>query len=321
VRQLAKRAEQLGIQIPADRLVDSKPLNALAATLNYTPFSGRAATEGRMNSQLNQALSRTFGQDSSNVTQALRKADEALGGKFDQFLRENTVHVDRQFLDELKEASALAGRELGSDGANIIRNQIAEITAKGAHGQIDGQTAYNIKKSLDRIGKRNSPEAWYAIDLKGKLMEALNRSVGSEKATSFAELRQQYGNMLALEKLATNGAEGEVSVARLANMKNIRNNALQELADISAQFVKPREGQHGAAQRAVAGGIGAYVGGVPLLAAGAVLGRGANMALNSRPVRNALLTDSAGRMLGEPETINLLTQGIYRTAPHLSRDE
>lgn len=314
VRNLAMRAHDLGISIPADRLVDSRPLNAVAAGLNYVPFSGRQATEDAMNSQLNRALSRTFGQDSSNVTMALRKADDALGGQFDSFLRKNTVAVDKQFMDDLAEASNQASKELGADGAKIISNQVDEILAKAQTGQIDGQAAYNIKRTLDRIGKRNSPEAYYALDLKQKLMDALNRSVGDEKAKAFAQTRKQYGAMLELQKLAANGAEGEISVARLANMKNIRNPQMQELADIAAQFVKPREGQHGAAQRALVGAAGFSVGGAPGLLGGMTIGRGTNMALNSKAARGLLLGPT-GSTLGEPETLGLLTRGAYRGLP------
>jgi hypothetical protein len=315
VAQLAQRAKELGISVPADRLLDSRPLNAVAAGLNYVPFSGRSATEDAMNSQLNKALSNTFGQDSSNVTMALRKADNALGGQFDNFLRSNTVNVDKQFLSDLAEAGTRASKELGQDGANIINNQIGEIVSKASTGQIDGQAAYNIKKTLDTIGRRNSPEAYYALDLKQKLMDALNRSVGEDKAGAFKNLRQQYGNMLDLQKLATNGAEGEISVARLANLKNIRNPQMQELADIAAQFVKPREGQHGAAQRALVGLGAGYLGGPAALGATAALGRGTNMLLNSNVAKKAVLAPQG--LLGEPESLGLLTQGAYRSAPLL----
>jgi hypothetical protein len=315
VRQLAQRAQELGIRIPADRLTNSRPLNAVASALNYVPGSGRAATEEAMSSQLNQALSKTFGQNTSNVTQALRKADDALGGQFDKFLQTNKVRVDQQFMDDLAQAANQASKELGSDGATIIGNQIDEILAKASTGEIDGQAAYNIKKTLDRIGKRNTPEAFYALELKGKLMDALNRSVGEQKAKGFQQLRQQYGSMLELQKLAKNGAEGEISVARLANMKNIRNSEMQDLADIAAQFIKPREGQHGAAQRAMVGAAGAMTGGIPGLLGGMAVGRGANMLLNSNAARNSLLAPQ--RMLGEPEALGLLTQGAYRALPLL----
>ena len=297
VQDLAQRAAQLGIQIPADRIASSKPLNALAASLNYVPFSGRAAVENRMQDQLNKAVSKTFGQDSPNVTMALRKAQGELGGKFETTLKNNTVFVDQKFMEDLADSSNKAARELGADGAGIIGKQVDDILSKAATGEIDGQAAYNIKKTLDRIGQRNSPEAYYATDLKKSLMGALDRSLGAEEAAAFAKTRQQYGTMLDLQKLAKNGAEGDISIARLANLKNIGNPDLQELADISAQFLKPREGAHGAAQRVGAGGLlamgghllGGGIGGPLALGAGAGLGRAANAALDSNFARDALL--------------------------------
>ncbi len=289
VADLARKANSMGIDIPIDRLYQSKPLDAVASGLNYVPFSGRAAVEAKMGEQLNQAASRTFGQNSSNVTQALRKADDVLGGQFDAFLKSNKVTVDQQFMADLADSANKAVKELGSDGASIIGKQVDDIIAKAATGEIDGQAAYNIKKTLDRIGNRNSPEAWYALDLKKKLMDALNRSVGPEQAQGFAQLRQQYGNMIELQKLAKNGVEGELSVARLANMKNINNQPLQDIADIAAQFVKPREGQHGSMQRALVGLGAGSVGGVPGLLGTAALGRATNSILNSQGLRRGLL--------------------------------
>lgn len=323
VAALAKRAQELGINIPADRLVNSRPMNAAAGSLNYLPFSGRAATEDAMNSQLNRALSKTFGQDSSNVTQALRKAESALGSKFDDVLKNNTVRVDPQFMQDLAESANRASRELGTDGASIIGKQVDDILMKAGSGEIDGQAAYNIKRTLDRIGQRNTPEAFYANDMKKALMGALNRSIGPEKAAAFAETRQQYGSMLDLQRLAKNGAEGEVSVARLANMRDINNPKMQELADIAAQFVKPREGAHGAAQRVYgAGGLltggffaGGPVGSAIAAAGGMAAGRAGNGLLNSQMARNYLLN---GAMAGEPEALGLLTQGAYRSLPLLT---
>ena len=316
VANLADRAKTLGIQVPADRIANSKPLNALAASLEYVPFSGRAATNDRMVSQLNTAVSKTFGQNTDNVTMGLRKAGTQLGGEFDRVLKSNTVAVDKQLFDDLAEHANQASKELGSDGARIIQNQIDEIIAKGQSGQMDGQAAYNIKKTLDRIGKRNSPEAFYALDLKRSLMEALNRSLGPDEAARFAKTRQQYGNMLALEKIAKNGAEGDISIARLANMKNINSPDLQELADISAQFLTSRESPHGALQRLVIGGTGltagASMGALPVAAGTIAAGRAANGLLNSNAARNVVL----GGPMQIPSTGGLL--GLTRVAPLLS---
>lgn len=296
VAALYQKAKSMGIDIPADRIVDSKPLNAAAASLNYVPLSGRMGAEDKMLSQFNRAVSRSFGQDSDNVTAALRKASVALGSKFDDVLQNNAVAVDNQFIDELARHEQTAMNELADDSAKIIKKQIDNILSmSGPDGRIDGQAAYNIKKTLDRIGNRNSPEAFYARDLKKSLMGALNRSLGPDQAAEFAKVRQQYGNMLDLEGLAQNGAEGGVSVARLANMKNINNQELQDLADVAAQFLKSRESPHGAAQRVVMGGLAAAAGAgglatgtLPFVAAGMGAGRATNTALNSQLLKNMI---------------------------------
>lgn len=320
---LAQRAKALGIDIPADRLVNSKALNATAASLNYVPFSGRAGTEEKMLGSMNRALSRTFGQDSDNVTMALRKAGDDLGGKFEAVLQNNTVKMTPAFKTALADAETQAASELGAEAASVIHKQIALIQTKGAAGEIDGQAAYNIKKALDRIGSGNSDAAFYARDLKQKLMDALNESLGPAEAKAFAGVRQQYGNMLALENLAQNGAEGGVSVGRLANLKHINNPDLQELADIAAQFLRTRESPHGAAQRLVIGGVGAVTAGgagmLPMLPAVVGAGRGANALLNSNAARNAVLgTPSAPKSPNALQRLlanSDLAQIGYRAAP------
>jgi len=315
VKALADRAAELGIDIPADRLVNSKPLNALASSLDYVPGSGRAATMDKMNSQLNTALSKTFGQNSDNVTAALRKAQGDLGGKFDKVLQSNTVKVDQKFMTDLADASNMASRELGSDGAGIISKQVDDILAKATTGEIEGQAAYNIKKTLDRISNRSTPEAFYARELKKKLMEALDRSLGPAEAAAFANVRKQYSNMLSLENLAQNGAEGNISIARLANMKNINNPELQELADISAQFLKSREGAHGAAQRVGAGALALGLTGPQGLAAGMATGRAANSLLNSSAMRNAVSGAPQSNRLLQFARSPEVEQLLYRSAP------
>jgi hypothetical protein len=296
---LYQKAKNLGIDIPADRIVNSRPLNAVAASLNYVPLAGRAETEARMLSQANTAVSRTFGQNSDNVVGALGKAEADLGAKFEHVLSTNSVNVDNQFVNELVDHLQRADRELGRDGVRIIGAQIDEIMGKaGANGEIDGQAAYNIKLALDRIGKRNTPEAYYARDLKRSLMNALDRTLGPAQTAEFSTLRKQYGNMLELQNIVPNGAEGGVSVARLAGLKNLNNPDLQDLADIAAQFLKARETPHGAAQRVFATGAGLGIGAgfpaaVPAFVGGVTAARTANAALNSETLKALLLNPAA----------------------------
>lgn len=322
VGKLAQRAKELGIDVPVDRIAQNKPLNALAASLEYVPLSGRAATTEKMGKQLNTALARTFGQNTDNLTVALDQASKDLGGKFDAVLQSNSVKMTPAFKTALAEAEDQAANELGPEAASIIHKQIAQLQTKGAAGEIDGQVAYNIKKSLDRIGSGKSDAAFYARDLKRKLMDALNDSLGPDEAKSFAEVRKQYGNMMEIDKLVQNGAEGGVSAARLGNLRNIRSADLQELADISAQFLKTRESPHGALQRLVIGGTAGSIGGaaaglgaLPYLGAAAVAGRGANATLNSNTLRNALINSSKGATQLPSGDVSALAQLLAKSAP------
>jgi hypothetical protein len=305
VKALAQRAADLGIEVPADRLGDSKFLNAVTSGLNYVPFSGRAATEQKMTDQLAKAASNLVGENTSNLTKALRDAKSTIGGKFDSFLKSNTISVDDVFKSNVADVLKTAEKELGPDALKPIQNQVAEIFTKGANGQIDGQAAYNIKKTLDRIGKGTGNEAFHARQLRDSLMDALERSVGPDAAAEFKVARQQYGNMKQLEKIAQNGAEGDISVARLANMKNIGNPQLQELADIASQFVKPREAQHGSMQRAFAAlGVGGLAG-APALAGTMAGGRAINSALNSQTARSLMMNPNQV----PPQLIEALRRG------------
>lgn len=303
VKALALRAKELGIDLPADRIANSKPMNALAASLNYVPFSGRAGTESKMYDQVSRALTRSFGQDSTNVSTALRRAGKELGAQFDDVLKNNSVNFDNQLLSELTDHVKRADSELESGAAKVIKNQVEEILAKAKDEVIDGRAAYNIKKTLDRISNRNTPEAFYARDLKKTLMGALERSFGPEKAEGFKTLRQQYGNMLDLEGVAQRG--GGISAAKLANLPSNVNPQLDELADISATFLKTRESPHGAAQRiaisTVAGPAAYATGMIPALAGGMALGRTANTALNSNILKNLMTRrGSEGLLLADP---------------------
>lgn len=316
VQALATRAKELGINIPADRIANSRPMNALASSLNYVPFSGRAATEKNMTNELTRAATKLIGQDSDNMAIALRKASDDLGGKFDSTLKTSAVKLDENLLTDIVSVDDIARQQLGDSDYKAIASQVAELLKKGDSGAIDGQAAYNIKRTLDRMGRTNTPAAFHALELKKALMAGLDRSLGPEKAKAFAKTREQYGNMLDLEKIVLNGAEGDISVARLAGMKNINNKPLQEIADISAQFVKTREGNHGAMQRVGAGlGLGTMAGPAWLLG-GAVAGAGTNKLLNSNAARSFAMKQPGGTN----QLVNRLAPALYRSAPVLASD-
>jgi hypothetical protein len=293
VKDLAKKAQEYGIDIPIDKIANSKVLNAGAKSLEYIPFSGREATQERLHKQVNRAVSKLIGEDTDNVVKAVGDAGVKLGAKFDDTLKNNVVKVDDALLESLGKIEEKATKEFGGTIPKNIKAQLDEVLNRAENGVIDGNAAYNLKRDLDRLGKGGTPEAFHFRQIKDSLMEALNRTLGGEKSAEFAELRKQYGNLKTLEKLVQNGAEGDISIARLAGLKGKKSKELKELADIASQFVKEREGQHGAAQRVAASAmLGATTGGTGL-AVGMAGGRAANALLNSKAIRNRMIGNVA----------------------------
>lgn len=298
--------DKWGIAIRPDQVLDSKPLNALSSAVDYVPGSGAGAARENVQKQFNKALATSIGQSSDNPAFAIREADKALGAEFDRVLRSTAVKADNDFTSDLSAIMANARNEMTDQQFGVMQRQADNILAKVQAGDlIDAQAAYNIKKGLDRIGKSNDTTlANYATDMKKALMDALNRSLGPDEAAKFAQTRGQYSNLIALRKIVPRGAEADISPARLANMKGYMTDDLNELADIAATFLKPREGNSGTAPRLA--GMAALGGGVPtaILAPGVAVpmalgaagtigaARAANKALSSPAVAGYLMEGS-----------------------------
>lgn len=286
-------ANQYGIDVPVDRILKSKPLNALAASLEYVPLSGRTEKIAKMDEQLRAALAKSMGQSDSNLGVAVDKAKKELGGKFDEYLTKAPITMDNQFLTELVNHEQLANAEL-LDKAPAVKNYINQLfNAVDNNGQIDTKAAYNIKKRLDAL-TQNKEIGYYAKGVRNSLMDALNRSLSPEDVAGFSKVRQQYQAMKSVEPMVKGGFEGEISPARLANIKPSKNKEIEDLRKIAGQFMKGRESQHSAGQRVTLGGLtgGAAFGaaaGLPTLAGSLVAGRGLTELLSSDLARRAAL--------------------------------
>lgn len=297
VKELAQKAADLGIDIPADRLGGSKAMDAVARSLEYVPGSGRQKTLDAMQKQMNKAVARSMGQDTDNLILAYRTAKKELGGQFDDILQNNNVRLDETFKKALAKHMQDAEGELLDKSPAITRYIKRILGAAGKDGVIDGRAAYNIKRDLAEMAGRNSTYAKYADEIEKSLMGAVNRSLTPEKAASFATTRRNYANMKAIKNMIQNGAEGDLNIGALSRARDLRTPELQDLSDIAAQFVRPREGAHGGAQRVVQGilGTGAAVGGFwnpafwTTLGTGAIGGRTLNAALNSNWAKRAVL--------------------------------
>lgn len=292
VATLANRARELDIPLRADQVVNSKPLNVVSSALDYVPFSGASASKEAQGKAFNRAVSRTIGENTDNLSSALKQADARLSQQFDDVLKTTAVRADEEFIDGLSRITADARNEMTDAQFSVLSRQMENVMSKIKDGDvIDADAAYNIKKGLDRIGKSNDTTlAHYAKEMRSTLMDALNRSL-PDGGESFRATRRQYANMRELEKLIPRGADVDISPARLANARGIRSQDLGELADIAAQFLKGRVGDSGTAQRAgVYGALGAGTMIDPTSTAiGLTIGRIANSAMGSNRLSSYLV--------------------------------
>jgi len=301
IRELARKAQSMGIKLRAEQVSGSRPLAGVSAALDTIPLSGRDASRAAQRSQFNRAVARTFGENTDNLTTAVKSAQASLGAKYDAVLKRYPVNADTELVNGLEDVLQAARTELTDAQFGVITRQVDNILDKvGQGGQIDAQAAYNIKKTLDRVARgQDSSLGYHASELRDTLMDAFNRSLPGDISKNFAKVKQQYGNLISVRKLLKNGADGGITPAALGNVKNLRGE-LKDVADVGAQFLKEPFGNSGTANRMIGAGIlgGAGVAGMlepaTLATTAATLGaaRGANSALQSAPVVEYLLAGS-----------------------------
>lgn len=306
VKLLADRAKELGVDVPADKIADSAVSRTVGTILDYVPLSGRGGVEKKMAQQMTQAASRLMGENTPNIHTAAKSAKTKLGIEFEQALSQ-PLSVDPKLVRDLLSVTDNALAELGEAAARPLDNQIKVFieAAKVVDGKavVDGQAAYNIKKTLDRLGEGDTNVAWHARQLRESFLDGIERSLGAEKAAAFAQTRQKYSNMLTLRDLAGNDPDGVIPAAKLANLKDIRNEPLRELAQIADRFggKAERTGWRAGIGYGALGAGAATVGlpsvaGVTLASAAAnrLLGTDAMRRLAQRPVQVPLRVQEAG---------------------------
>lgn len=306
VGALAQLAKKYGIDIRPDQIINSKPVQAISAALDYLPFSGKGAATTAQQQQFKTAISNTIGENTPNLIEALSSAKTRLGGEFDKALKGTTVHADNTLVSDLSSMLGNARNEMTDQQFGVINRQVDNLLSKVQPGDtIASDAAYNIKKSLDRMAKSNdSTLAYYARDMRDSLMGALSRSM-PDAGAAFAKTRQQWANMMELQKLVPAGAEGDISVARLANARGIKTPELSDLRDIAAQFLKPKIADSGTAQRAAAmGAVPSFVANPVLTTGTLAAGRAANTVLGSPALGSAIANRAVNRALQSTPSLN-----------------
>lgn len=313
--------------LTAGQITGRKPLQYLEAE------RGRGANliESQAE-QFTQAALRRVGENAPRATpEVVDGAFRRIGQQFDDLAARNTATVDRQFTQNIRNAvDDYHNLVAAPNRTPAIENYVREIgnVAQRTGGVLPGDVYQSLRSRMERTARSlgNNPEARNTIrEMREAVDDAMERSIAATGNTAdmaaWREARNQYRNMLVIEKAATGAGEGAasglISPAKLreatVNTQGRRNYArgqgdFTDLARDGVQLMSPlpNSGTPGriSAQNLgtsfaslLGGGAGASVGGpfgaMAGMVAGAAIPRMVGRAATSAPGRAYLANQAA----------------------------
>lgn len=327
-----------GVDLTAGQTTGRKSLQYAESELGGNAGARMMDQQGE---QFTAAALRRAGIEASRATpEVIDEAFTRIGRQFDDLGARNRIVADQQLgqdlLATINEYGSLVPQ---SARAPIVENLTNDIVDSVRRNQgISGDSYQALRSRLDRAarGAKADPQLSEALrGLRNSLDDAMERSIAAnnpDDAGAWREARNQYRNMLVIEKAATgageNAAQGIISPSQLRNAtvtgQGRRNYArgqgdFSELARAGEGIMKPLP-QSGTAPRtavrnmgaALPAVLGAGAGGAAGGGAGALLGLAAGSALPPM-IGRALLSGPGRAYLG-----NQAATGMQGTDPRIA---
>lgn len=177
--------------------------------------------------QFTQAALRRTGENATRATpEVIDQAFTRVGQQFDDLAARNTITVDQQFGNELGQAVQDYMLTVAPPNrAPAIGNFVQELV--NAHqtygGVLPGRVYQSLRSRMEATARQmgNNPEARNALrGMREALDDAMERSIANPAdAAAWREARNQYRNLLTVERALTTGgeaaAEGLITPAKL----------------------------------------------------------------------------------------------------------
>lgn len=317
--------QNAGINLDAAQLSGSTFLNKLRSSFSDNPFTAGAQSELKEEQKagFNRAALATIGSNADAATpDVMGAAQDRINGVFRDVLNRNNVTLSDPVFNRIAQTQANAADDEKMPVVNMANRIINSI---GDDGTIPGQTAYNIKKDVDRLA--NSPDttlAFHARQLRSSLMDGITESLPEDDANAFATARSQFRRMKSIEPAIDDKGNGDISPSALARVMARKSNiqasvygkgdqTLVDLAHSGNMLLPDRNPNSGTAGRMM------MQLGVPLLAGGVVGGgQGAYTGDWENALTNGVKTaatvgalpKAAQWMMNSPTGSKYLTQGL-----------
>jgi len=334
--ELAKRAEELGINLKATQVSSSPLLKKYDQISGMLPFSGAQGISDEQTQQFSRAVSRTMGLDTSELTPKVVADQRGVVGKNIENIYKNAsnIKVDQSFAQDLSQVANDAQITHTDSELKPVMNQIKNVISKiDQNGEISGDAYHGLTKYnavLSKAQQSSNPNiANSANQVRSSLEDLLMRNLPQDQLNNLMQVKSQYKSIMTVKDLVDQSAEGYVSPLKLMQKVinspggKLRSGELGELADIGRKFF-PTPSDRGtplgtmllqaihdpkAAIGAAGGGL-LYGAGLTDIAAGGA-GLAANRlirsAVNSKAARNAIIRGGMGETYGN---INKLTDAI-----------
>ena len=259
----ASKADILGYRLTPGERSGSDSLRKLEASLESFPLTAGAFAKIRGTNQktINRTAARAIGENANNVSDdVLGRAAERISNQFDDLTKGRTIAVDDTFRNAIGAidndiAEGLFDSDIGVKALNRFRDKLAD-------GQLTDEEYQKISSQISKKMRSKSIE-WEDKDILAGIKHAMDdlveRSLGGKDLKAFRNARQQWKNLVLLEKPGVvNTATGDVSGRSLANalrrmdktgyMRGENQSTLYNIARASQKY-KPIVGDSGTATR------------------------------------------------------------------------
>lgn len=304
VRQMARRANTMGIPLHASQVSQSPPVKVAASAGKYLPFSGYAKAASHQQEGINRAVAKTFGADAPKLTDdVMQQARQRLSRQFESIYNRNAVPITERGARKLAEVEREASRRLTNDEAQVLRNQLDDILGNADDGVLTGQKYQAVRTAL-RKAEGNDKLGLAVRELRQALDDIAADAVGPTDSAALKALRSQWANFRTVESALkqVSGAGGDVRLASLWPL--IRKGSTKEMRDLARMgqvLLKNPIADSGTAQRTFAynllmgGGSIANPALIPLIAKAAIGGATVGRAANSNTLARLLARPNRGK--------------------------
>jgi len=221
---------QEGVNPTAGQVTGRKALRYAESHLGDLPGAGGRATESerRVGEEFSRAMLRRIGENADRATpDVVARAGTRIGQQFDRLAARNDAPIDRQYFMDLNTAA----RDYDYLFQDPLRKPMVENIIQHAYNQfannpvMSGEQYKALRSRIERMrrGQAKDPElSMFLADVRNSMDDLMERSIAARNpadAGAWREVRNQYRNLLPIERVAAGGgeaaAEGALSPARM----------------------------------------------------------------------------------------------------------